>query len=235
MNENRLDIVQRRMNLLIDAFPVFIDFYEKDPPFSKYGQLEHHCKTIKYLRASGSAVNAIQDDKFLKSLYETLKAWGIGVRGSKLAPFSKFKEAILDFKPQINELDGISIDKLGNNVSSISSKIWRLIEEMDVVYNKAKVVACTKTLHHILPDLVVPIDRQYTQAFFNWQGPVFQYEQSKCFKEAFMNFERIARSVAPQKYVGSGWNTSRTKIIDNAIVGLFVAIEEISKSSNGAG
>ena len=235
MSENRNDIVQRRMDLLIGAFPTFVEFYEKNPPFTKYGQFEYHLKTIKQLRAAGSAINAIQKDIFLKSLYETLKAWGIGVRGSKLAPFSKFKETILDFQQQIKELDGIVIDKLGDNVSTISRQLWRLIEGLDIVYNKAKVVACTKTLHHILPELVVPIDRQYTQAFFSWNGPEFQYEQIKCFREAFQYFVHIAKSVSPQKYVGDGWNTSRTKIIDNAIVGLFVAIEEISNSSDRAG
>ena len=41
----------------------------------------------------------------------------------------------------------------------------------------------------------------------------------KVFKEAYKVFMRIARSIEPEKYVGIGWNTSQTKVIDNAIIG----------------
>ncbi len=39
------------------------------------------------------------------------------------------------------------------------------------------------------------------------------------FFEAFKSFEYISRETNPEQYVGSGWNTSLSKVIDNAIVG----------------
>ena len=78
----------------------------------------------------------------------------------------------------------------------------------------------TKTLHHLLPDLVVPFDRMYTQAFFNWHNPEVQYGQSERFRESFTVFNRVARATNPSQYVGGGWNSSQTKVIDNAIIGM---------------
>jgi len=90
---------------------------------------------------------------------------------------------------------------------------------MEIVENDAKLVSATKALHHILPDLVVPMDRKFTRTFFCWHVPEFQYQQERVFRHAFEHFVRIARSVIPIQYAtGSGWRTSRTKVIDNALV-----------------
>ena len=72
---------------------------------------------------------------------------------------------------------------------------------------------------NLLPDLIVPMDRRYTQRFFRWQNPQFQYGQQKCFTEAFTVFAHIARIVPVASYGdGSNWRTSRSKVIDNAVV-----------------
>jgi hypothetical protein len=94
---------------------------------------------------------------------------------------------------------------------------------LEVVDNEAKLVSGSKALHHLLPELVVPIDRAYTQRFFGWQNPVFQYRQRQCFREAFSAFAEIARSVGPENFVGTGWRSSRTKIIDNALIGMLMS------------
>lgn len=109
-----------------------------------------------------------------------------------------------------------------------------LIGRLTIVDNKAPLVACTKALHHLLPDLVVPIDREYTQAFFGWHNPEFQYRQGEFFTQAFAAFADVARSTNPQQYVrDSGWHTSRTKVIDNAIVSLLVSLTDTE--DRGAG
>jgi len=68
-----------------------------------------------------------------------------------------------------------------------------------------------------------PIDRTYTAPFLgrmephHFQNPV---QEAKTFGIAFESFRTIARSVNPTQYVGRHpWNTSRSKVIDNAIVG----------------
>jgi hypothetical protein len=102
-----------------------------------------------------------------------------------------------------------------------------VIEALGVVDNRAKLVAGTKTLHHLLPDLVVPMDRRWTGMFFQlgsheWQHPPNQH---RAFLQAHRALCEVARRAQPQQYVdGRGWRTSRTKILDNALIG-FCKIE----------
>ncbi len=84
-------------------------------------------------------------------------------------------------------------------------------------------MAGTKALHHLLPELVVPMDRVYTRTFFRWYMPQFQSDQRRVFEDAFGHFAAIARATDPERLVGPGWRTSRTKILDNAVVGFCLA------------
>jgi hypothetical protein len=205
---------------LIAAFPHFVQAFTENPPFTRFGQLEFHVETIGLRRTFGSSVTAVANDDFLESLYRTLKAWGIGGRASKLVPFPQFVEALQARGADIAAFDGMTIDDPQLNQGIISRRLWRTIEQLGIVENESKIVPGTKALHHILPDLVVPVDRAYTQTFFGWHNPEFQYGQGDFFSHSFATFVEIARRANPAQYVGIGWNSSRTKIIDNAIVGM---------------
>jgi hypothetical protein len=208
---------QSRTSLLIAEFPRFLRIFEQNPPFKKTGQLEYHLDTIQRRRALGSATKAVNDDQFVDGLYMTLQAWGIGVRGSNLKPRGAFADALRAKISAITDLEGICIDDPALNVKTVAEKLWHLIDTLNVVSNKTRVVPGSKTLHHLLPELVVPIDRAYTQKFFRWHNPTFQYEQPSCFAHAFGVFAEIARQANPIQYATGGWNSSRTKVIDNAL------------------
>ncbi len=206
--------------LLISRFTEFLAAYDRDCPFTKYGQLEYHVETIKKRRALGTAGSALNDESFQRSLYRTLQAWGIGSRGSKLKPFPAFVEALQAKEAEITDLDGIAVDQNDLDVEAVANKLAILIQSLNIVENKARIVPGSKALHHLLPELVVPIDRAYTQRFFDWPTPHIQKFPEKCFVEAFHIFVGIARATNPVQYMGDGWYTSRTKVIDNGIVGL---------------
>jgi hypothetical protein len=98
--------------------------------------------------------------------------------------------------------------------------LWTVINTLGVVDNDAKLVAGTKTLHHLLPDLVPPMDREWTGRFFGLHGPEWQgASQRRTFLKLYRTFVDVARQTAPQRFVtGHGWRTSRTKILDNAMI-----------------
>ncbi len=204
----------------MERFPTFLEAYDRYCPFTKYGQLEYHVETIQRLRAVGSAEAALDDDTFRESLYRTLQAWGIGSRASILKPFPGFVSALQARAAEIVSFDGLRIDQPDLEVSRTAERLARLIQSLGIVENKNRVVAGSKALHHLLPELIVPIDREYTQPFFGWQNPRFQYFPEECFVEAFHAFVEIARTTNPGQYVKQGWCASRTKVIDNAIVGM---------------
>ncbi len=201
--QNR-DAWREDVDQLVHGFPTFLRAFEANQPFKRYGQWEYHKETISRRRAIGSVEKAIHDDVFLNSLYKTLKAWGIGIRASKLKPYDQFVSIIRRHAADLEQLDGLSINDSQLDIESVRGKIWHLIDNMRLIDNNAPIVAMSKTLHHLLPDLVVPIDRGYTQKFFRWQNPTFQYGQEACFQQAFDAFADIARRVEPSKYVNDG-------------------------------
>ncbi len=61
------------------------------------------------------------------------------------------------------------------------------------------------------------MDNEYTATFFGWND--FGSRPERRFKSVFVRVAAIARAVSPQQYVGEGWNSSISKVLDNAIVG----------------
>lgn len=211
--------IRRRLETLAERFPFYLQVFDQRNPFRRTAQLSLHARTITRRRSFNGVEEALEDDQFLDLLHQTLIAWGIGVRGSTLKPPRDFASALRRVAPRIRALDGLGIEEDRLLADGVNSQLWHLLLDLEVVTNKAVIVAGTKTLHHILPDLVVPIDRLYTGAFFRRRPPQFQANQEQLFKVMFKALHGVARKVQPQQYVGTGWQSSRTKVIDNAVVG----------------
>lgn len=104
--------------------------------------------------------------------------------------------------------------------------LWSVIQSLRLNSKRAKVVINTKALAHVLTELVVPIDRRYTGAFLFRFASEFDDDTTEMllFYTAYSAFRRIAQRINLQEYVSispsaSDWNTTRPKIIDNAIIG----------------
>jgi hypothetical protein len=213
------------VRLLIRNFERYLSAFDSAPAFRKIGQLENYVATIRRRRELGTAAAALQDAIFLKLLYQTLNSWGIGQRGSKILNFDDFVRVLRRCEPVITSLETYRLDDPSQG-RDLADKLWSLIDSLVIVNNEAKLVPCTKALHHLLPDLFVPIDRAFTRRFFGWHGSGFQYQQKKFFYKAHEEFAKIAREANPAQFVGSGWRTSLTKNIDNALVG-FCRVERL--------
>ena len=171
----------------------------------------------------GSVSNAINNDDFLYRLYRTLKAWGMVRYSHNVSPFPEFVKALRAKIDQIATFEGLKIDDPQLDIQKISSELIQLINSLEITRNKSKLVACSKTLHHILPELIVPIDRTYTGTFFGGSDYTFQHNQDDFFIFVMDNFATIAKDTNPVQFAGKGWNTCQTKIIDNAIIGYMIA------------
>ncbi len=116
------------------------------------------------------------------------------------------------------EIDNIPSDK----IESITQSLWDVIDNLQIGKGETKIVAGSKALHHLLPNLVPPIDSEYTLKFFyDNRGTALNQGDSTAFREIYPHFHKIAStcSNAIGKHIGHGMNTSKTKVIDNAIVG----------------
>ena len=209
--------LEAHVNNLIVRFADYVRAFGASPAF-KHSQLEAHLHTVELRSRLGSASAAAKDPEFAHSLWRTLTLWGMNKRRAELTPESVFRNSLRQCASEIGMLEDARLDAETLSATKAGDSIWGLIDRLRISATSARLVATTKALHHLLPHLVVPMDRQFTGAFFNWNNQAWQVKQEQSFKAAFLIFARIARSAKPAQYVSSGWNTSPTKVIDNAIV-----------------
>ena len=208
----------RRVTGLKESFADYLEAYDRGGPFRREGQLQHHVETIRRRQHLGSVAGAIRDPGFLANLHAVLRAWGIGSRGSRLADPSGLGTAFEQHLPEIEALEGLLISEI-DQTREVIDRLWFLVSTIPIVDNKSRIVPVTKALHHLLPDLVVPVDRAWTGAFFAWNMPNFDQHPERVFRSAYEAFFDIARAVRPEAFVGDGWRSCPAKIIDNGLVG----------------
>jgi hypothetical protein len=216
----RMDLIDKRIDKLASAFGHYVRVHDEQVPFTGE-QLAAHRACIALRQRAGSVRAAVRDEQFVQALRRTLRAWRIGVRASRLVSDHDFNAALHAALPSLEALEPFAIDS-GDLPEDITRRLWLLIDSLGVVENKAKIVAGTKTLHHLLPDLIVPMDRAWTGTFFQFHLPEWQDpdSQRRIFQIAYTHFAAVAGRVQPEQYVtGRGWRTSRSKVIDNALIG----------------
>ncbi|HTR36286.1 MAG TPA: hypothetical protein VMH80_10310 [Bryobacteraceae bacterium] len=125
----------------------------------------------------------------------------------------------------LRKLEALRIEAVSlGDVNRTVELIWPVIRDLKVGIGNTKIISGTKALHHLLPDLVPPIDREYTVQFFFKNKNAVQGDATKQ-REAFLvmypHFAAISRTCTEQivSRLHRGMHTSVTKVIDNAIVG----------------
>lgn len=119
---------------------------------------------------------AVKDDEFLESLYVTLASRGmhrIGPQPAKLRDFESFSEGFLRHRDNIRALENtILADVADAAVEDLIARLWTIVSGLRVSPSDTQIVAGSKALHHVLPELVPPIDREYTiQFFYGYKRP----------------------------------------------------------------
>jgi hypothetical protein len=217
-----------RVDDLICLMPECIDVFNKAKLFTG-PSLYFHFKTLEILRSHASAHETLHDEMFFDRLYATLTAWGMHRMGktfTKLRDVEEIENSFREQESHIREIEKFKIDELSiDDVGPISRKIWSIVDELKVGVGRTKLIANTKALHHLLPDLVPPIDRQYTLQFF-YNNTNINRNEWEMFIEMYSMFHKISltRKHDIHRWVSEriGMNTSPTKVIDNAIVGFVI-------------
>ncbi len=140
---------------------------------------------------------------------------------AKLVEFDIFRSSFRQHADEIRCLESVHIYTIGaGGATRVAARLWNVISQLQIGIGETKIVAGSKALHHVLPNLVPPIDREYTLMFF-YNHKTLNRGDEAAFSEMYPYFQRVAatcRHVIEAK-VGSGMNTSATKVMDNAIVG----------------
>jgi len=225
--------MKRRVNDLNENFKHYLYVFDEQNLFSG-PSLYFHYKTLERAKEVGSVESILWDKCYLEYLYATLTSWGLHRMGSgstKLAEYPVFKESLQNLSDNLSELEHhklIEMDK--NEVLEVNKKIKEVFEELRISTSGTQLVAGSKALHHILPDLIPPVDRSYTIRFFYGnkggrnQVPLPSGGDSRIFGEIYPLFWYIGTKNKEDiiESIGKEFYTSQTKVIDNAIIGYVI-------------
>jgi hypothetical protein len=223
--------MDERVADLCTDIPRFLHAFDVASKFSG-PSLYFHLRTLDCLRRYRAPIDAILSEQFFDHLYATLASWGMHRMGkgkTKLRDLADIKASVRAQADSIESLQGLSLGEiLPAQVRPTLEALWNLLNALSVSLAAAKIVANSKVLHHILPDLVPPIDRTYTFNFF-YNRNMLSISEKDAFAEMMLRFHRIAAARKDQiaERVGAGWNSSHTKVLDNAIVGYVVEVLRI--------
>ena len=144
----------------------------------------------------------------------------MGPGNTKLVAFTDFRRALAENSREIAELADYSI--LDAVPSKIMHRLCSLAKRVRVSPARTYLVSSSKVLHHILPQLVPPIDNEYTLSFFLHSVILDGDNDESVMATIFPYFNQLGQAHATfiRESIGRGYmNTSASKLLDNGIVG----------------
>jgi hypothetical protein len=177
-------------------------------------------------------------ESHLEMVYAVLVSWGMhrmGKGGSKMVYFDDFKKSIADVKNDLGYLRRIDDPKEMNKVEW--TKLKNVFDEIKVMESTTTIVGNSKALAHILPNIIAPIDRQYTMQFLyeskyiknglenEWylMKEIHEYFFYPIVKDSI--FSNLAEDwLSNNKFK---WDTSFLKVVDNLVIGHMILTKKM--------
>ncbi len=171
----------------------------------------------------------------LEYVYATLATWGMhrmGQGGSKMQSFDTFRHSIEALADRLSAAQTFNLREMDDTKWTLLRDIFQSIS---VMASGTSLVGNSKVMHHILPNVVPPIDREYTLWYLVGNKSIRNDLDSewKLMKDIISGFfipvasdrdfvKRALQWIARKdKYP---WDTSLMKIVDNLIIGSKKAI-----------
>jgi len=172
------------------------------------------------------ALNCENNQK-AEMVYAVVTSWGMhrmGDRGAKMNDFPLFRDSI---NTQFLE----ACDRAMNNCLDIirnrrAADLVPLFKQINIMQTNTKIVGNSKALAHFIPQLVCPIDREYTCRFVKGsrnipknEADLFEWFHNRVI---FPLIEDSQFSAIANMWIQDSemrWDTSLPKIVDNIIIG----------------
>lgn len=220
-NENEMSADE--VTKFIENFHVYLDFFSKNNPFS--GPSHYFHSRVISLRRSEPLYQLLQSDIFIELLYATLVSWGMHRmdRGARMKSFEEFRRAVRGMGSVVQSLQNTTLADLSESVINL---LLQAFDGYTVMHSNPKLVGNAKVLHHLLPDLVPPIDKN-TNKFFKLKPKGSETDQ---FRFVMTKFKEVHDQIDWDmiKYKDP-INTSRPKLIDNALIGYRLGGKQVEK------
>jgi len=183
----------------------------------------NYLNLIKMHNKSNNYARLLKQSNYVQLTYNTLQDWNMDQRGAKLASFNVYNNSILSNETILTKLYPLRLELL--NTSSLNTALMdlkTLFINLKVMQTKARIVGVSKTLHFLLPNLVMPIDRNNILALLYLGAPYSSNPQKefRIFREIMTEYNLLCKSLSLSisDVNNTGWNTSIPKMIDNALI-----------------
>jgi len=179
-------------------------------------------------RALGVGLDSWEEKAEL--VYAVLASWGMhrmGRTGSKMQPFASFERSMTAVRHEIEGLSKCAPEAL-------SEQEWRSLElvfkTIRVMASGTTIVGNSKVLAHFLPNLVAPVDREYTLNYL-FGGKMFQNGLARewiLMRKVHAEFYYPILAVEDFQICSKNWirdsesfpwDSSDLKLVDNLVIG----------------
>ena len=191
------------------------------------------------LRAGRDAFLSV---RHIEMLYATLTAWGMHRMGNaestktKLTGWQQFHDSIVAQGEGLEQFLTCKLSEMSEDeYATALLKLRPYYEALDLSESDATIVVNSKALHHLFPEFIPPIDRQYTIRFFmqkpeRWRDAKGKFRtillptgigpQFELFRKTCVDIKRLASGVDPAllEHERIQHNVMVPKALDNAIV-----------------
>lgn len=203
---------------------------QRDAALSRFNARETFTgPSLHYHLASLEAAEKGDINQFIDMTYALLPSWGMhrmGRRGPKMVEFTAFRKSILAVE---NDLRALREE----TPLTIQREDWKRLERafrgICCMRTNVKLIGNSKVLAHWLPNLVPPIDREYTLAFIPYSGDISGISKGWEIMEILLReffypisvdaeFCAFAERTLAHSKMGT-WHTSSLKLVDNLLIG----------------
>lgn len=204
-------VPEKKINELIKNLPELLRNFD----YRKGPDLYFYRKTMELRRKKSLDELFNESDRYLELIYATLVAWDMNSRGAKMKYFDEFKANILKNKERFKRLSSYKLNTIsGGPFGEAKMLCGEIYDSMHLMYSGGRLVSNSKAMHFILPDLIMPMDRQNTLRFFFGDTS----ESKNKFLTILAYSHEIAKAIDLSQFLDDEWNLSIPKIIDNAII-----------------
>lgn len=226
-------------NKLLGALDAAHEAYYKNETFGG-PSLYFHVQSL-------NAARERQFDRFCECAYAMLASWGMhrmGPRGSKMREFADFHSSLQQVWPLLTQLQGKEPHELVEGDWECLKNIFCGIRCMAT---GTSLVGNSKVLAHLLPNLVPPVDREYTLTFLFGNKQITndlpgEWRTLRTILQDF--FHPVAADIRfrtkSDEWLARRdrfrWDTSQLKILDNVLIGVVAlsrAAAEAAKATVG--
>ena len=166
----------------------------------------------------------------IEYVYATLSSWGMhrmGKGGAKMKDFDIYQRSIE------NLLDEF-VKAIGYKPAEMDEEKWNNLEKIfmgiEVMATSISLVGNSKVMHHFLPNIIPPIDREYTLRYLYSDTSILSDLKQEWLvmrnvvKNFFIpviannSFQQLANKWLNQQGQNP-WDTSPMKVVDNLVIG----------------